>query len=63
MKKMLKYADEKGKLYYSTSQSRFAQFTKTHEIKSAIFQGETILTRKQAEELTRIGNGVYMKIR
>ena len=62
MKKFLKFADDRGKLYYSTSQTVFARYTKKSSIKTAIFQGETRLTKKQLEELTRVASGVYMKI-
>ena len=61
MKKMLKYADDRGRLYYATSQNRFAQYTRTSDIKTAVFQGETMLTGKQTRGLERIGNGIYKK--
>jgi len=59
MKKFFRYADNQGRVYYATSQNRFAQYTKTSGIKTAIFQGETMLTRKQARDLKKITNGVY----
>ena len=61
MKKMLKYADDRGRLYYATSQNRFAQYTRTSDIKTAVFQGDITLTKKQIQDLERIANGVYTK--
>ena len=61
MKKMLKYADDRGRVYYATSQNRFAQYTRTSDIKTAVFQGDTMLTRKQIQTLEKLANGVYTK--
>ena len=53
------FADDRGKLYYSTSPGAFVRFSKRRdEIKTAIFSGITDTSKKH---LRRVGAGVYEK--
>jgi len=62
MKKMLKYADDRGRVYYTTSQTIFTRYTKANDsIKTVVFQGDITLTKKQIQTLEKLANGVYTK--
>ena len=53
------FADNRGKLYYSTSPGAFVRFSiRNVEMKTAIFSGITDASKKH---LRRLGAGVYEK--
>jgi len=62
MKKMFKFADQNGRLYYASSPETFARFSvRDGSIKTALFAGEEQVTQKFFQLLQKIKNGIYTK--
>jgi len=62
MKKMFKFADQDGRVYYASTLFTFEKFSAQEDsIKTAIFAGEEQVTQKFFQLLQKIKNGIYTK--